>query len=443
MRLKDLIYLCVAVLKFQIFSNFYDHVHDDDSTNSMTADDSKTLEWYTKAAAHGDEDAVEELRQFKLNHHPTFTLQTLLVAMLAAFASFAACHACHAVMFFNMPPPSPPPPAETTTTATSLSYDRAMSGLQLSAFGAPSLTPINVDVVVPLGPDCLAAWHVKRSGWRTASYPLDWTLFDDRSQHLTTISALFASNFHELVHLDSSKLKQETFVLSNGTMVQSTRHEELGIRWIHADPLSEEGRIRVVERSERLVQRLERADVVHILFIAAWRMNESPSPPARFRQQIVDLQRNIEMLHNLSKYTLLLVLEAHPHDPSFLHIQRELLSVSKAHILVVSVLPSRFEFGDDVAWDSLMKRFRTPLREMVGDHEIRDQIKEEESSVDVETCLFTHFEQSESGAGLTKVGFVTCVGESSSQNFEELDVDGNDILDLGEFSLMKVVERTS
>ena len=405
----------------------------------MTADDSKTLDWYTKAAAHGDEDAVEDLRQFKLNYHPTFTLQTLLVTMLAAFTSFAAT-AC--VMFFNMPPPSPPPPAE-TTTATSLSYDRAMSGLQLSAFGAPSLTPINVEVVVPLGPDCLAAWHVKRSGWRTASYPLDWTLFDDRSQHLTTISALFASNFHELVHLNSSKLKQETFVLSNGTTVQSTRHEELGIRWIHADPLSEEGRIRVVERSERLVQRLERADVVHILFIAAWRMHESPSPPARFRQQIVDLHRNIETLHNLSKYTLLIVLEAHPHDPSFLHIQRELSSVSKVHILVVSVLPSSFEFGDDVAWDSLMKRFRTRLRatEMVGDHEIKDQIKEEVSSVDVETCLFTHFEQSEIGKGLTKDGFVTCIGESSSQNFEELDVDGNDILDLDEFSLMKVVDN--
>ena len=56
---------------------------------------------------------------------------------------------------------------------------------------------IFIDDLIPLGPSCLAAYHFRRGGWRKASLPFDWTLFDDRQfgVHETHLSDKFRSQY--------------------------------------------------------------------------------------------------------------------------------------------------------------------------------------------------------------------------------------------------------
>lgn len=245
-----------------------------------------------------------------------------------------------------------------------LDFHRALSGLQLSAHADHS--KIEYDVIIPLGPDCLSAYHLKRLNIRTSPYPFDWTLFD--TNHLKTMAHLFATKFEELVQLNTSQLINETFPLSNGTNTTSNVHIHLGIRWIHDQPILNS--IKVKRRSQRLLNRLHRAKDVDVIFMIAWRYKRYPSPLNAFVEQIQSLIKSINEWYNTKKgnmpmkkedvtgnYHLLIVLEAYPDDRMFLHIQKLMMKIS-SKIIVVNILPSNTDWGNEIAWNHLMQRLK-------------------------------------------------------------------------------------
>lgn len=239
-----------------------------------------------------------------------------------------------------------------------LNFHRAMAGLELSAFGAAHFSPIVSDAIVPLGPSCLAAYHLKRAGLRTSPYPLDWTLFDNRSEHLSTLTHLFNTHFRPLVHLDTSQLYNENIALANGTTVPSVVHQDLGIRWIHDDPLKDSSKVQ--RRSDILVRRLNRAHDIQLLFVVAWKARAYPAPLATFLKQIELLLHSIDAWYDnttVPTYQLLLVFETHPYDPQYVAMKEQIHRIDDK-LIVAPILPSVEEWGNAIGWDALMDRLK-------------------------------------------------------------------------------------
>ena len=241
-----------------------------------------------------------------------------------------------------------------------LNFHRAMAGLELSAFGAPHFSPIVSDAIVPLGPSCLAAYHLKRAGLRTSPYPLDWTLFDNKNAHLSTLTHLFNTRFRPLVHLDTSQLHNENITLANGTLVPSIVHQDLGIRWIHDDPLKDSSKVQ--RRSDILVRRLKHAHAIQLLFVVAWKARAFPTPTATFLKHIELLLHSIDAWYDntVPTYQLLLVFESHPYDPHYVAMKEQIHRIDDK-LIVVPILPSstKEEWGNEIGWDALMNRLKS------------------------------------------------------------------------------------
>jgi hypothetical protein len=39
-----------------------------------------------------------------------------------------------------------------------------------------------IDIILPIGPSCMAAWHLQQVGLRTQALPFDWLLLEDQAQ---------------------------------------------------------------------------------------------------------------------------------------------------------------------------------------------------------------------------------------------------------------------
>ena len=305
-------------------------------------------------------------------------------------------------------------PLSAPSSASSLDFNRALSGLQFSAF-APDFSPIDVDIAISLGPTCLAAWHIKRGGWRSTPFPLDWVLFDNRETHLSTVASLFKTSFAPLLHLESTSLTYDhDFFLQNGSKITTTLHPQLGMRWIHDDPKADPNR--VIERTRILRRRLERARAhdVQLLFVVAWRNNEHPKL-ATLILQIQHLMQSIDSSVPDAQYKLLVVFEIMPQHPEYRDMRQKLISVD-SRVLTTAILPSENEWGNDLAWDHLLKRWRVPR----GD--------------DFESCIVKYF----SHGYLQKDGFEICVGDKAQQSFSQLDLNNDQMLSLKEFSEVKL-----
>ncbi len=295
-------------------------------------------------------------------------------------------------------------------------YNRALTALQYSTF-TPDFSPINVDVVIPLGPDCWTAWHIKRGGWRTTPYPFDWTLFENRSTHISTVSNLFDTDFHSLFHLQSKSFIQQNYTLNNGTKVLVSLHPQLDIRWIHDNPKADPSK--VIERIRILKHRLDNAKDVQVLFVMGWRSFTHPKSIDLFSKQITRLFSSIDgRLGEDANYKLLLVFEIAPQHPKYIQMKEILSEIDRTRIIIVPILPSPSEeWGSDLGWDLLMRRFQVPSSEN-----------------DVESCLAKYFKHGQ----LSQEGFDICVGSRTSQTFDELDENVDKSLSLKEFSKVNI-----
>lgn len=292
---------------------------------------------------------------------------------------------------------------------------------------------ILVDDVISLGPTCLAAWHLRRGGWRTWSYPFDWTLFDDRDTHLSTVAALLSTDCQGLI--DPTKLKRESFTSWDGVPVPSVVHREHRLRWLHSDPLSDGSK--VMRRVDRLARLLRNATSRRqIVFTLAWNLGEHPAP-AQLVAQVVELDRVLGTFPAIAgRWCVLAVFVAKDSDPAYVAVKQALeTSSASARLRVEHVLPpltahhmpfGTTPWGSDLHWDLFMQRFR------------RSATKGTEE--DVETCLHRHARPQ----GIARLGFGLCLkprlpaGTDMDSLFRTLDADRSLFLDGKEFSQLAV-----
>ena len=170
------------------------------------------------------------------------------------------------------------------------------------------------DDLISLGPSCLAAYHFRR-GWRKASLPFDWTLFDDRQQHIPCCKAC-GCQVCPLLSLQNNRspLHYEPYRALHGTdkANRSVVHAAIPtMRWIHDDPLKNASK--VVRRTQRLISILASPSTRRRVFTLAYgSVNELPSPIEAFAAQLKDLTLALESSFTslIGHYRILIIVHA-------------------------------------------------------------------------------------------------------------------------------------
>lgn len=298
----------------------------------------------------------------------------------------------------------------------------------------PSET-IHIDDLISLGPSCLAAYHFRRGGWRKASLPFDWTLFDDRQQHIPQVARLVAAKFAPLLSLqnNTSPLHYEPYRALHDTDKANRSVVHAGIptmRWIHDDPLKNASK--VVRRTQRLISILASPSTRRRVFTLAYgSVNELPSPIEAFAAQLKDLTLALESSFTslIGHYRILIIVHARSSDPAYRALVSELEEKLPRRLMIsavtplpesakLSLTPEEMLWGNTGAWASLMR------------NKFRRYTPNDES---LTTCLerFSvtpyHYPRGIDGP-FTRYGYFVCSKSGSQRDFESLDTNSDGML---------------
>lgn len=302
---------------------------------------------------------------------------------------------------------------------------------------------ILVDVLIPLGPSCLAAYHFRRGGWRTASLPFDWTLFDDRQKHLQTLVQLVDEEFSQFLALenDKSQLQHETY-MHDGHVNISVTHKSLPtIRWLHDDPLK--NATTIVRRTRRLLHILKSNVKSKITFTLAYGgIGEVPSPLSFFLAQLHSLASRLEKMFPsiIGRFSLLVLVQTRRNDSRHRALLRQMRKMPRYGSIfrLQAIRPlaasthqkanaEETRWGNYAAWDDLM---RTKFRKYTSNNE------------SLTTCLrrysVTPYEHPQGVRGpFTRYGYFVCQeGKSKTiqNDFKKLDADQDGLISLQELA---------
>ena len=307
---------------------------------------------------------------------------------------------------------------------------RSWQGRNTMLMAPHTTATIFIDDLIPLGPSCLAAYHFRRGGWRKASLPFDWTLFDDRQQHIPQLAKLVGSNFAPLLSLeqDTSALRRLHENDDLGHVNASIIHTNIPtMRWIHDDPLRNASK--VVRRTRRLLQVLATSRRP-VFTLAYGHVNEIPSPLQVFLAQLHDLVDALETAFPrlTGIFRILIIVETLKSNPTYRALASQLEKKRRRRYILTSVRPlsermglSEEEtlWGNSAAWTSIMRtRFRPYTR----------------NNETLATCLkrfsVTPYRHPKGIEGpFTRYGYFVCRHSAASQReFEQLDANHDGVL---------------
>ena len=299
---------------------------------------------------------------------------------------------------------------------------------------------IFIDDLIPLGPSCLAAYHFRRGGWRKTSLPFDWTLFDDRQQHIPELAKLVDNKFAPLLSLEQDTSALRRFEeSSDGHANTFIVHSDIPtMRWLHDDPLRNAST--VVRRTQRLLRILMASSRRIVFTLAYGNVNELPSPLDLFLTQLQDLAGALETsFPNMTgHFRILIIVETLQSNPAYRALASQLEKKMPRRFIVASVSPlsenakrdltaEESRWGNAAAWTALM---RADFRRYTRNNET------------LQTCLqrfsITPYRHPKGFEGpFTRYGYFVCRYSASSQGeFDRLDVNKDGALSRAEITAL-------
>jgi hypothetical protein len=212
------------------------------------------------------------------------------------------------------------------------------------------------DHVVSLGPNCVVAHHLARTGLRTRSGPFDWLLCD-LGTGLSLAASLIEHEFEAF--LDDLTVSPD----ASPPSVHSVRYP--GLKFIHHNPVAiKADRHAMSRRAERFMLLLRSES--RVLFIYSCRFKISPSP-ANFDARMLRLTTGLERFQDVLAaayprldYTLLIVSSGSHGVRAKRNIVRALKARSgaagKVWVRTIKDDPSE-TFGSPDSWNKLLASY--------------------------------------------------------------------------------------